>query len=40
MRSWKIISNFAHKYHFKIILNKIKKYKYETNFITPGSRNG
>ena len=40
MRNWKIISNFAHKYHFKIILNKIKKYKYETNVMTLGSRNG
>ncbi len=36
MRNWKIISNFAHKYHYK---QKIK-YKYETNFITLGSRNG
>ena len=36
MRNWKIISNFAHKNHYK---QKIK-YKYETNFITLGSRNG
>ncbi len=35
MRNWKIISNFARK-----LFENIKKYKYETNFITPGSRNG
>ncbi len=36
MRNWKIISNFAHKKHYK----QKNKYKYETNFITLGSRNG
>ncbi len=35
MRNWKNISNFALR-----LFENIKKYKYETNFITLGSRNG
>ena len=35
MRNWKNISNFALR-----LFENIKKYKYETNIITLGSRNG